>query len=136
MKLKFIFKLPPEVLPKKREWRQWLRELDRIFWDIIFVAMEDEKDTEGAALVADLFSLFFPFRVNTRAIQKLYPLRGWERYIPVPFPYLLAASCKHELKTPRDILMIAYLRLLSRCAQYSKSIPIRAKILLEMLKEG
>jgi len=134
MVLKFVFDLPTELFPVKKEWRLWLKKLDRAFWDLIFIGMENEKDEVGASLIAHYLSLFFPFsELNYKVIMKLYPLRGWERDLLVPFPYLLYVATIREVKSPDEVLLVAYSLFLSRVIGNKKGTTFRAKILREIL---
>lgn len=92
----------------------WVKELSDAFWDLIFVLIHSEDDVEGAKTVAIILRYFFPYEIYWRdVLEYLYALRGWERDLGVPFPYLLHAihsyKRRHGRADPESILTKAKL---------------------------
>lgn len=72
---------------------KWVADLDSALWDMVFLLINGEDDIEGAKCVRKILRYFFPFpKITIKDILHIvYPMRGWERDLGVPFPYILYA---------------------------------------------
>lgn len=107
--MKFIIKLPT----RRRNSLEWVKEINNALWNLVFVLVDTPEDIDGAKCTAAILRYLFPFKVTAKDIlEHLYPLRGWEKDLGVPFPYILFAIKylrKNKFRvSSRDVLAKAH----------------------------
>lgn len=86
--MKFIIPLRAQT----NDLSSWIININNTLWDVIFLLVDNEKDIAGALKAAAILQYLLPIKVTKHDVLKyLYPMRGWERDLGVPLPYIIRA---------------------------------------------